>query len=107
MMWGLHGTTDAEMGLSLSNKHTLKERMGAPSKYNLIVEAMNAGMQTSTVIPTPTPTTTPTPTRTPTPTPATPTQTPAPTPTSSASQLGLRVVMFSILSLANCVLSIF
>ena len=76
MMWGLHNATDADMGLLA--KHTLKGRIGAPSEYNLIVEAMNAGMTT-----------------------------PTPTPTSSASQLGLRVVMFSILSLASCVLSSF
>ena len=78
MMWGLHNATDADMDLSA--KHTLKGRIGAPSEYNLIVEAMNAGMTTPT---------------------------PTPTPTSSASQLGLRVVMFSILSLASCVLSSF
>ena len=70
MMWGLHGTKDANM--ALTDKHSLKGRI--TPKHNLIVEAMNAGMIT---------------------------------PTSAASQLGLRVVMFSILSLASCVLSSF
>ena len=101
MMWGLHGS--AEANTALSDIHTLRGRI--TPKHNLIVEAMNAGM----VTPTPTPTPMPTPTSTPTPT---PTPTPAPTPTSTtttsaASQLGLRVVMFSILSVASCVLSSF
>ena len=86
-MYGLHGTLEADMGFSSSNKHTSRERLGMPTKYNLIMMAMNAGMTTPT---------------------STPTQTPAPTPTTSAaSQLGLPVVMFSILSLASCVLSSF
>ena len=48
-MWGLHSAIDAEMGLSLFNKHTLRGRIGTPRKYNLIVEAMNAGMSTTSV----------------------------------------------------------
>ena len=57
-MWGLHSAIDADMGLSA--KHTLKGRIGTPSKYNLIVEAMNAGMSTTSVTtPVITPVTTP------------------------------------------------
>ena len=46
-MWGLHSAIDAHTGLSA--KHVLKGRIGTPSKYNLIVEAMNAGMPTTSV----------------------------------------------------------
>ena len=57
-MWGLHSAIDADMGLS--GKHTLRGRLGTPSKYNLIVEAMNAGMSTTSVTtPVITPVTTP------------------------------------------------
>ena len=77
-MWGLHSSSDADT--ALSPQHDDRERI--TPKHNLIMEAMNAGM-------------------------VTPTPTPTPTPTNAATQLGLRVVMFSILSVASCVLSSF
>ena len=125
-MWGLHSSQDADTGIA-GKKHTLRNRI--TPKHNLIMEAMNAGMSTSSVtnsvhstsvtksVPTSSVTksvpassvtksvpassvTKSVPTSFNMPPSVTPT-------TSAASQPGLRVVMSSILSLASCVLSIF
>ena len=46
-MWGLHSSQDADAGIA-GKKHTLKNRI--TPKHNLIMEAMNAGMSTMSII---------------------------------------------------------